>query len=97
MGVKATIWLAAHLAALVYPVAPATLERLAYCESRYHCEAVNGTCVGCWQIDRRYSRLTVAQLKTPLGGALEAARLLTWARRHCGNDGTHWYRTGSCK
>lgn len=94
---KVAVYLAAHAAAWVYGVSPATLERIAYRESRYNCEAVNGNCVGCWQVDRRYSRMTVAQLKTPIGGALAAARLLTWAQRHCGDDGLHWYATGHCK
>jgi len=94
---RTVIWMACNLAGWWYGIEPATLERIAWRESRYHCEAVRGPCTGCFQVDRRYSRLTVAQLKTPLGGALEAARLLRWGQRHCGDDGLRWYATGRCR
>ena len=94
--VKPAIWLAAQLAGWVYGIEPATLERLAWRESRYQCEAVNGSHCGAWQVSTRSSRYTCLALQNPVIGAMEAARLLRWAQKRCGNDGLTWYRTGHC-
>ena len=96
MTTKVALWLAIRLASLVYPVDPATLEGIAWRESRYTATAQRGTCCGAFQTESRFSRYSCAQLKNPLVSALEAARLLTWAQRHCGGDGLHWYRHGHC-
>ena len=93
---KLAIWLAAHLAGWVWGVEPATLERLAWVESRNTASAVNGSHCGAWQVSTRSSRYTCRALQNPVVGALEAARLLRWASRHCNNDGLVWYRTGRC-
>lgn len=93
----ATLWLAIRLASLVYPVDPATLEGIAWRESRFNCDAVRGSHCGAFQVGTRWSRYTCGQLQVPVIGALEAARLLRWARRHCGGDGLTWYRTGGCR
>lgn len=94
---KVAVYLAAHAAALLYPVSPTVLERIAWRESRFVATAQHGTCCGLMQTESRFSRYTCAQLKLPLVSMLEGARLLVWARRHCHNDGTHWYATGRCK
>lgn len=93
----ATLWLAIRLASLVYPVDPATLEGIAYRESRYQCDAVRGTHCGCGQVSTRWSRYTCRQLQNPVIGMLEAGRLVAWAQRRCGGDGLRWYVTGRCR
>ena len=94
--VKPAIWLAAQLAGWVYGIEPATLERLAWRESRNTASAVNGSHCGAWQVSTRSSRYTCLALQNPVIGAMEAARLLRWAQKRCGNDGLTWYRTGHC-
>lgn len=93
---KIIIWLSCHLAGWSYGIGAADLYRVSWRESRHTTNAVSGSHHGAFQVSTRWSRYNANALHNPLIGALEAARLLAWARRHCGGDGLHWYRTGRC-
>lgn len=88
----ATLWLAIRLSAWLYGLDPATLEGIAYRESRYQCDAVRGTHCGCGQVSTRWSRYTCRQLQNPVIGMLEAGRLVAWFEVHYPGRGLRRYR-----